>query len=60
LPQFRKAIIASINASKPHCIDRPNTFEQFGYDFMLDADLNVWLLEVNAAPSMAFSTVSSS
>jgi hypothetical protein len=29
------------------------TFEYFGLDFVLDADLRPWLLEVNAVPSMA-------
>lgn len=23
----------------------------FGYDFMVDVDLNVWLLEINSSPS---------
>ena len=28
----------------------------FGYDFMVDQDLNSWLIEVNASPSMEYST----
>lgn len=28
----------------------------FGYDFMVDTDLNVWLIEVNSSPSMEYST----
>ena len=28
----------------------PNAFELFGVDFLVDADLNVWLLELNAYP----------
>ncbi|KAF2761418.1 TTL-domain-containing protein [Pseudovirgaria hyperparasitica] len=28
----------------------PNAFEMFGLDFMVDEDLNTWLLEVNAFP----------
>ena len=28
----------------------PNAFEIFGVDFLVDADLNVWLLELNAYP----------
>ena len=27
-----------------------------GYDFMVDEDLNVWLIEVNSSPSMEYST----
>lgn len=28
----------------------PNAFELYGVDFLVDADLNVWLLELNAYP----------
>jgi tubulin--tyrosine ligase len=28
----------------------PNAFEIFGVDFLVDAELNVWLLELNAYP----------
>lgn len=29
---------------------RKHTFEMFGYDFILDEDFNVWLIEVNTNP----------
>jgi len=32
----------------PH--DRKHCFEVFGYDFMIDAEFNVWLIEVNTNP----------
>lgn len=28
-------------------------FELFGYDFMVDEDFNVWLIECNTNPSLA-------
>jgi len=28
-------------------------FELFGYDFMIDTDLNVWLIEVNQNPCLS-------
>jgi Tubulin-tyrosine ligase family len=32
--------------------DRPNCFELFGFDFMLDSDLKCWLIEVNTNPCL--------
>ena len=29
---------------------RKHCFELFGFDFMLDSDFNVWLIEVNTNP----------
>jgi tubulin monoglycylase TTLL3/8 len=31
-------------------------FEIFGYDFMVDDLLNVWLIEINSSPAMDHST----
>ena len=31
-------------------------FELFGYDFMIDEDMNVWLIECNTNPSLAESS----
>lgn len=35
---------------------RDKSHELFGYDFMVDTDLNVWLIEINSSPSMEYST----
>ncbi len=37
--------------------NRKNSHEMFGYDFMVDDQYNVWLIEVNSSPAMDYSTV---
>lgn len=32
------------------------TFEVYGYDFMVDEDLNPWLIEVNTNPCLELSS----
>jgi hypothetical protein len=33
--------------------NQSNFFELFGYDFMIDEDFNLWLIECNTNPSIA-------
>ena len=56
-PQVKQGIIGSVLAARDMVIHRENTHEMFGYDFMVDTNLNVWLIEVNSSPSMEHSTV---
>jgi tubulin polyglutamylase TTLL1 len=35
---------------------KQNSFEIFGYDFMIDEDVNVWLIEVNTNPCLELSS----
>lgn len=33
-------------------VPRKNTYEVFGYDFMIDENYKAWLIEVNSSPTM--------
>ena len=37
---------------KINACERKFSFEIFGYDFLLDVDFNVWIIEVNSNPSI--------
>ena len=56
MPQIEQGVVDSILAAKEVLQHRQRSHELFGYDFMVDEELNVWLLEINASPSMEFST----
>lgn len=55
-PQLHKAAIATLLAAQPRLEERSQSYEIFGFDFMIDANLNVWVIEVNASPATDFST----
>ena len=52
VPRMKDFVIDSFlgvkNVMNPN--RRKNTFELFGYDFMIDEDFRVWLIEVNTNP----------
>lgn len=37
--------------------DRPNSYEVFGIDYMIDTNFNTWLIEINKNPALEYSTV---
>jgi tubulin monoglycylase TTLL3/8 len=43
--------------AKNNIKDRPNSYEIFGIDYMIDSNFNTWLLEVNKNPALEYSTV---
>ena len=49
-------MIDSLLSVKEVLQHRDRSHELFGYDFMVDSDLNVWSIEVNSSPSMEYST----
>jgi len=56
---MKSQVIASILCCQDRVSNRPNSLEIFGFDFCLDEDLGVWLIEVNASPDFSFSSVTS-
>jgi tubulin monoglycylase TTLL3/8 len=54
--KIKNAIICSFYAVHHEIKQRGNSHELFGYDFMIDEDKNVYLIEVNASPALDYST----
>ena len=50
--QIKQQVAASCLSVQDIVDNRKNTFEFYGYDFMVDDNLGVWLIEVNSSPSM--------
>ena len=52
MPRVKDIIIDTILSVKQQLNPnkRKNCFELFGYDFMIDEDFRVWLIEVNTNP----------
>jgi hypothetical protein len=47
----------SLQSAQEYIENRKNSHEMFGYDFMVDENYKVWLIEINSSPSMDYSTV---
>ena len=43
--------------AKNNIKDRPNSYEIFGIDYMVDTNFNTWLIEINKNPALEYSTV---
>lgn len=56
--KIKRIVICSLQSVKHKICHRKNTHEIFGYDIMVDDELNCYLIEVNSSPAMDYSTVS--
>jgi len=58
VPQMEEIILASLTSIQGDVKHRKNSFEIYGYDFMVsgEGDCKVWLIEVNSSPAMDYST----
>lgn len=54
---MKEIVIKSLMCAVYGIQSRKNSHEMFGYDFMVDTNYKVWLLEINSSPSMDYSTV---
>ncbi|KAL0242927.1 hypothetical protein GEMRC1_005490 [Eukaryota sp. GEM-RC1] len=54
--KFKDIIRVTILSAAETLESKFKIFEMFGFDFMIDEELNAWLIEVNAAPTIARST----
>ena len=55
--QIWEFVILSLESCNEKIANRKNSFEIYGYDFMIDETLKVWLIEINSSPAMDYSTV---
>lgn len=53
---MKRISVETLESVKENIISRKNTFEIFGFDFMIDQNYKVWLIEVNSSPTMEHST----
>lgn len=54
---IRQIVVWSMESVQNTITARKNSVELFGFDFMVDDQLNVWLIEINSSPAVDYSTV---
>jgi hypothetical protein len=54
--QFDNIYIASLKSSQAVMCNDKHCFELYGYDLMIDDNFKVWLIEINASPSLSTTT----
>ncbi|XP_075211846.1 tubulin monoglycylase TTLL3-like [Lycorma delicatula] len=55
-PGMKQCVIATVMSAQEDMIERVNSFELYGVDFMLTEDFKPWLIEVNSSPAMGPTT----
>ena len=54
--KIKNIIVWSIKACEGSVTGKRGFFQMVGYDFMIDENLNPWIIEINMSPSMDHST----
>ncbi len=58
-PKMKDIVVKTFLCVQDMVENRKNSAEMYGYDFCIDDNLNVWLIEVNASPAWDYSSVDS-
>ncbi|KRX07850.1 hypothetical protein PPERSA_10134 [Pseudocohnilembus persalinus] len=53
-PQLLEHSISVMKSVSDSIQNRQNSFEFYGFDYMMDESFNVWLIEVNSSPTMEY------
>lgn len=59
VPAMQQIVIQSLSVFQECLCESTGlqcSFEMLGFDFMVDSNLNVWLIEINSSPSMKYAT----
>lgn len=51
-PGIKQNLIGVLLASQDNMVNRKNSFQLYGADFLVADDLSVWLLEINTNPRL--------
>ena len=55
-PKMKEQVKHSLMSCQEHVENRKNASEIYGYDFCIDSNWNVWLIEINSSPAFDFSS----
>ena len=55
--QMKEQVRMAMSCGQDSIEHRPNTGEIYGFDFCVDEQLGVWLIEINSSPDFSFSSV---
>ena len=53
LPKINKVVWATLKSIQETQEQKNNCFEVYGFDIVLDRELNPWVIEVNLSPACA-------
>jgi hypothetical protein len=53
---MKRIALATLRCAQDMVSVRKGSFELYGFDFLIDSCLDVWLLEVNCSPTLEAST----